>query len=126
MHALPAWLLIAILRLCTCKHPGTRHAAIPTLLHPRFCACAPVPSHSPHHLLFNALQLSSPCQVAVTLADRKGDTLAYPKVVGQLPFSDTASTAGMGDNYSVVCGSSEAGDGGGAPVRGGEQDVSGL
>ncbi|PRW33666.1 peptidase S8 [Chlorella sorokiniana] len=54
-------------------------------------------------------------QVAVTLADRKGDTLAYPKVISQLPFSDTASTAGMGDDYSVVCGPSEAGDKGGAP-----------
>lgn len=60
--------------------------------------------------------LASTAQVAVTLTDRKGDTLAYPKVVGQLPFTDAASTAGLGDNFSVVCGSTEAGDNGGASV----------
>jgi hypothetical protein len=60
---------------------------------------------------------SLPAQVVVTLADRKGDTLNYPKAVLALPFSEDSSTAGgqYADDYAVVCGQADA-DAGGAPV----------
>lgn len=58
-------------------------------------------------------------QTAVTLKDKKGDSLAYPKAVLALPFQETSSTSGAKDDYSVVCGSGD-GDAGGAPVRAGE------
>lgn len=60
-------------------------------------------------------------QVAVTLSDSKGDTLNYPKVVLELPFTEQGSTGGAGstgqyrDDYNVVCGAADA-DSGGAPV----------
>ena len=57
----------------------------------------------------------------MTLSDQKGDTLNYPKVVLQLPFTETGATRGAGstaqyrDDYSVVCGVADA-EQGGAPV----------
>lgn len=57
-------------------------------------------------------------KTVVTLQDRKGDTVAYPKPVLGLPFRDDASTAAHGarDDYHSVCGVADA-DAGGAPVR---------
>ncbi|KAL4419731.1 hypothetical protein ABPG75_006829 [Micractinium tetrahymenae] len=53
-------------------------------------------------------------QTLLSIEDRKGDTLNYPKAVMSLPFSETADTSGAGDDYSVVCGPADA-DSGGAP-----------
>jgi hypothetical protein len=59
--------------------------------------------------------------MAMSLTDRKGDTLNYPKVVLGLPFSETGSTGGgqYSDDYSVACGAADA-DSGGSPVGGGD------
>jgi hypothetical protein len=54
----------------------------------------------------------------MTLSDSKGDTLNYPKVVMQLPFTEQGSTSGTeqyADDYSVACGAADA-DPGSAPV----------
>lgn len=90
---------------------------------PRPAASAPL-----HHQAGTAAPClcCPPLQTAVTLQDRKGDSLAYPKVVRQLPFSDTATTAGLRDDYGVVCGSAEEGDSGGAPVRARQGRMSGA
>ncbi|KAK9829252.1 hypothetical protein WJX72_004782 [[Myrmecia] bisecta] len=48
--------------------------------------------------------------------DRKGDTLAYPKVIQQLPFSDQANTFFFNDDYQAQCNSQYLDSGGGKDV----------
>lgn len=37
------------------------------------------------------------------MVDRKGDTLAYPKVIKQLPFTDADNTYFYEDDYQGTC-----------------------
>ena len=43
----------------------------------------------------------------VQVFDKKGDILAYPKVVGSLPFTDTGITYFFSDTYALACGGSD-------------------
>ena len=50
------------------------------------------------------------------VADEKGDTVAYPKVVTSLPFADTDNTYFFNDDYQVRC-DGDYNDSGGGKVR---------
>lgn len=58
-----------------------------------------------------------PQQTVLSILDRKGDTLNYPKAVTMLPFSETADTSLADDDYAVTCGPADS-DPGDSPVSG--------
>lgn len=86
--------------LDSCAAGQAQSSALQLHAHPQPCCLAP-----------------SRTQTVVTLQDRKGDTVPYPKPVLGLPFRDDASTAAAGtrDDYHTICGAGDA-DAGGAPV----------
>ena len=51
------------------------------------------------------------------VTDSKGDTVAYPKAILSLPFTDQGNTYFFTDNYDYVCGSENSTASGGSKVR---------
>ena len=50
--------------------------------------------------------------------DSKGDTVAYPKAVLGLPFSDQGNSYFFSDDYEMQCKTADQGAPGGGKVRG--------
>jgi hypothetical protein len=50
-------------------------------------------------------------QTSLTVRDMKGNSLAYPRLLNSLPFSDTSSTDGFNDKFFQACGSGVPGGG---------------